>query len=91
MHLRRVKNISFFARFYLLGLLFLLNACADIKKATIHDYPKQIAFVFDNKVVIQDPESKKELQEIELAIENYWDDSLKVKRTKEWRSAHHWT
>jgi hypothetical protein len=83
MHLRRVKNISFFARFYLLGLLFLLNACADIKKATIHDYPKQIAFVFDNKVVIQDPESKKELQEIELAIENYWDDSLKVKRIRQ--------
>ncbi len=83
MHLRRVKNISFFARFYLLGLLFLLNACADIKKATIHDYPKQMAFVFDNKVVIQDPESKKELQEIELAIDNYWDDSLKVKRIRQ--------
>ena len=83
MHLRRVKNISFFARFYLLGLLFLLNACADIKKATIHDYPKQIAFVFDNKVVIQDPESKKELQEIGLAIDNYWDDSLKVKRIRQ--------
>ena len=83
MHLRRVKNISFFARFYLLGLLFLLNACADIKKATIHDYPKQIAFVFDNKVVIQDPESKKELQDIGLAIDNYWDDSLKVKRIRQ--------
>ncbi len=83
MHLRRVKNISFFARFYLLGLLFLLNACADIKNATIHDYPKQIAFVFDNKVVIKDPESKKELQEIESDIDNYWDDSLKVKRIRQ--------
>jgi len=83
MHLRRLKNISFFARFYLLGLLFLLNACADVKKAAIHDYPKQIPFVFENKIVIKDPESKKELQEIESAIENYWDDSLKVKRIRQ--------
>ena len=83
MHLRRLKNISFFARFYLLGLLFLLNACADVKKAAIHDYPKQIPFVFENKVVIKDPESKKELQEIESDINNYWDDSLKVKRIRQ--------
>ena len=83
MHLRRLKNISFFARFYLLGLLFLLNACADIKKATVHDYPKQMAFVFDNKVVIKDAESKKELQEILSDIDNYWDDSLKVKRIRQ--------
>jgi len=83
MHLRRLKNISFFARFYLLGVLFLLNACTDIKKATVHDYPKQIAFVYDNKVVIKDAESKKELQDILSDIDNYWDDSLKVKRIRQ--------
>jgi len=83
MHLRRLKNISFFARFYLLGLLFLLNACADIKKATVHDYPKQTAFVFDNKVIIKDATSKKEQQDILLAIDNYWEDSLKVKRIRQ--------
>ena len=83
MHLRRLKNISFFARFYLLGLLFLLNACADIKKATVHDYPKQMAFVYDNKVVIKDAENKKELQDILSDIDNYWDDSLKVKRIRQ--------
>lgn len=83
MHLRRLKNISFFARFYLLGLLFLLNACADIKKAAIHDYPKQTAFVFENKIVIKDPESKKELQSLLLELDNYWDDSLKVKRIRQ--------
>ena len=82
-HLRRLKNISFFARFYLLGLLFLLNACADIKKATIHDYPKQTAFVFENKIVIKDPESKKEWQDLLLGLDNYWDDSLKVKRIRQ--------
>ncbi len=52
MLLRKLKNISFFSRFYLLGLLFLLNACADLKKAVIHDYPKQMSFVYDNKVVV---------------------------------------
>ncbi len=83
MHLRRLKNISFFSRFYLLGLLFLLNACADLKKATIHDYPKNIAFVFDNKIEIKDAASKKELQELQADLDNYWDDSLKVKRIRQ--------
>ena len=83
MHLRGLKNIIFFGRLYLVGLLFLLNACADIKKASIHDYPKQIAFVFDNKIVIHDPENKKELQDLKLALDNYWDDSLKVKRIRQ--------
>jgi len=83
MRLRRLKNIIFFGRLHLIGLLFLLNACADIKKASIHDYPKQIPFVFEHKIVIHDPASKKELQDLKLDLDNYWDDSLKVKRIRQ--------
>jgi hypothetical protein len=79
----KLKNISFFSRFSLVGLLFLLNACADVKKAIVHDYPKEKAFVFDNKIVIKDPETKKTNRFLTYGLDNYWDDSLKVKRIRQ--------
>ena len=83
MQLRKLKNISFLSRFYLLGLLFLLNACADLKKAVIHDYPKQVSFVYDNKVVIKDAGKNLEAQALSNELANYWDDSLKVKQVRQ--------
>jgi outer membrane protein insertion porin family len=81
---RELKNISFFSRCSLFGLLFLLNACADIKKAAIHDYPKQIPFVFDNKIIVKDAETKAILQDLSLNLNTYWDDSLKAKRVRQY-------
>ena len=83
MLLQRLKNIRFCSRFYLLGLLFLLNACADIKKALVHEYPKQTAFVYDNKIVLKAPENKKILHQLNEALSNYWDDSIKAKRIRQ--------
>ena len=83
MQLRKLKNISFFSRFYLLGLLFLLNACADIKKAVIHDYPKQLSFVYDNKVIIKDAGKNIEAQALSNELANYWDDSVKAKQVRQ--------
>ncbi|MEN9697549.1 MAG: hypothetical protein RLZ56_970 [Bacteroidota bacterium] len=83
MRLRELKNISFFSRFALVGLLFLTNACADIKKAVVHDYPKQKAFVFENKITVKDAPSKKIARDISYSLGNYWDDSLKAKRVRQ--------
>lgn len=83
MQLRKLKNISFFSRFYLLGLLFLLNACADLKKAVIHDYPKQMSFVFDNKVVVKDANNNIEALALANELSNYWDDSIKAKQVRQ--------
>lgn len=83
MLLKRLKNIRFCSRFYLLGLLFLLNACADIKKALVHEYPKQTAFVYDNKIVLKAAENKKILHQLNEALSNYWDDSIKAKRIRQ--------
>jgi len=83
MLLRKLKNISFFSRFYLLGLLFLLNACADIKKAVIHDYPKQLSFVYENKVLIKDADNNIEAQALSNELANYWDDSVKAKQVRQ--------
>jgi hypothetical protein len=83
MQLRKLKNISFFSRFYLLGLLFLLNACADLKKAVIHDYPKQMSFVYDNKVVVKDADNNIEALRLANELSNYWDDSVKAKHVRQ--------
>ena len=83
MQLRKLKNISFFSRFYLLGLLFLLNACADLKKAVIHDYPKQMSFVYDNKVVVKDANNNIEALALANELSNYWDDSIKAKQVRQ--------
>jgi hypothetical protein len=81
---RELKNISFFSRCSLFGLLFLLNACTDLKKAIVHDYPKQIPFVFDNKIIIKDAETKSIFQDLSLNLNTYWDDSLKAKRVRQY-------
>lgn len=79
MSLLNIKNISFYSRFCLLGLLFLLNSCSDLKKAIIHDYPKETAFVYKNEIVVNGSQSKHLKKEMELTLDNYWDDSLKAK------------
>jgi hypothetical protein len=83
MSFTRLKNISFFSRLPLLGVLFLLNACTEVKKAMVHDYPKKKAFVYDNKIVIKDPENKNILRDLGYNLNNYWDDSLKVRKIRQ--------
>jgi outer membrane protein insertion porin family len=83
MSFTRLKNISFFSRLPLLGVLFLLNACTEVKKAMVHDYPKKKAFVYDNKILIKDPENKNILRDLGYNLNNYWDDSLKVRKIRQ--------
>ena len=79
MSLLNIKNISFYSRFCLLGLLFLLNSCSDLKKAIIHDYPKETPFVYKNEIVVVGNQSKQFKKEMQLVLDQYWDDSLKAK------------
>jgi hypothetical protein len=83
MQLRKLKNISFFSGFSLLGLLFFIAGCVDFKKATVHNYPKEQEFVFENKIVINDALTKKTANELILNLSNYWDDSLKAKHIRQ--------
>ena len=83
MPLLKLKNISLLARLCLVSLLFFLSSCADVKKALVHDYPKQIPFVFENKIILKDAENKAAQQSLGLELNNYWDDSLQVKRIRQ--------
>ncbi|MFZ9243011.1 MAG: hypothetical protein ACO295_07350, partial [Sediminibacterium sp.] len=78
MSLLNNKNIRFYSRYCLFGLLFLLNSCADLKKAIVHDYPKETPFVYKNEIIIEGQQSKQFQKEMRFALEEYWDDSLKA-------------
>ncbi len=49
----------------------------------VHDYPKEKAFVYDNKIAIKDPENKNVLRDLTYNLGNYWDDSLKVRKIRQ--------
>ncbi len=84
MQLGKVKIIRFSSSLSLFSLLFFLNSCADFKRAVVHNYPKEKAFLYNNKIVIKDAPSRHSAKELSIALDNYWDDSLKVRKIRQY-------
>lgn len=61
----------------------MFTACADVKNALVHDYPKQVSFVFENKIIVKGADNKAMQQQLVNELGNYWDDSLKVKKIRQ--------
>ena len=84
MHLEKVKIIRFSSSLSLFSLLFLLNSCADLKMAIVHNYPKENEFVYKNKIIVKDAASKQQAKSLSIALDNYWDDSIKVRTIRQY-------
>jgi len=84
MHLGKVKIIRFSSSLSLFSLLFFLNSCADFKRAIVHNYPKEKAFLYNNKIVIKDAPSRHVAKELSIALDNYWDDSIRVRKIRQY-------
>ena len=84
MQLGKVKIIRFSSSLSLFSLLFFLNSCADLKRAIVHDYPKEKAFIYTNKIIVKDAASKHNAKELSIALDNYWDDSIKVQKIRQY-------
>ena len=84
MHLGKVKIIRFSSSLSLFSLLFFLNSCADFKSAVVHNYPKEKAFLYNNKIIVKDAASKHNAKELSIALDNYWDDSIKVRKIRQY-------
>jgi outer membrane protein insertion porin family len=84
MKLGKVKIIRFSSSLSLFSLLFLLNSCADFKRAIVHNYPKEQAFLYNNKIVIKDAPSRHSAKELSISLDNYWDDSIKVRKIRQY-------
>jgi hypothetical protein len=83
-HLGKVKIIRFSSSLSLFSLLFFLNSCTDLKRAIVHNYPKEKAFIYNNKIIVKDAESKHNAKELSIALDNYWDDSTKVLKIRQY-------
>ena len=71
------KRISFFSLFSLLFLLALFCSCAK------QNYPIGRPFVYSNKVILNGNLSKDEKNRLTTDLENYWDDSLKSRKVRQ--------
>lgn len=67
----------------LLVFLAILNSCSISKRTFISNPPVNKAFVFDNKITLRGNLSKDEKKRLTTDLDNYWDDSLKVKRLQQ--------
>ena len=79
----RPKNIGFFPSFIMLGLLFFISSCTDLKNAMHPSRPSNIAYVYSNTINITDAENKIIKQKLETDLSDYWDDSLKAIRVRQ--------
>ena len=50
----------------------------------MHNYPKEKAFLYNNKIIVKDAASKHNAKEISIALDNYWDDSIKVRKIRQY-------
>jgi hypothetical protein len=56
-----------------------LSACSEQRRTTIVNYPINKAFVYNNKIEIAGTGSKDEKKQLTIELDNYWDDSIKIR------------
>ena len=44
----------------------------------MHNNPKENEFIYKNKIIVKDAASKQQAKALSIALDNYWDDSIKV-------------
>ena len=52
--------------------------------AIVHNYPKETEFIYKNKIIVKDATSKQQAKALSIALDNYWDDSIKVSTIRQY-------
>ena len=52
--------------------------------AIVHNYPKETEFIYKNKIIVKDATSKQQSKALSIALDNYWDDSIKVSTIRQY-------
>ena len=82
MHLKLDKvnwNLGLLLTFYVIAAA----SCSQERRTTVKNYPVATPFVYSNKVLLTGTESKVEKKQLMVALANYWDDSLKVRKEQQ--------
>ncbi len=61
-------------------VVVMLSACSEQRRTTVVNYPINKAFVYNNKIEISGTGSKDEKKQLTTELDNYWDDSIRIKR-----------
>jgi len=61
-------------------MIVMLSACSEQRRTTVVNYPINKAFVYNNKIEISGTGSKDEKKQLTTELDNYWDDSIRIKR-----------
>ena len=52
--------------------------------AIVRNYPKEKEFIYNNKIIVKDAASVQNAKELSIALDNYWDDSIKVLKIRQY-------
>jgi len=79
--MRLIRNKMFSPRVYLFFMLLaIMSSCSVLTKTTVSNPPVNKAFVYDNKITLKGNLTKDEKIRLTTELDNYWDDSLKVRK-----------
>lgn len=68
---------------FLFMLLAIMSSCSVSKRTWVRNFPVNKPFVYDNKVTLKGNLTKDEKKRLTAELDNYWDDSLKVRRIQQ--------
>ncbi len=82
MHL--ICNKVFSHRFCVLFMLLaIMSSCSVSNRTFVRNFPINKAFVYENKVTLKGDLTKDEKIRLTTELDNYWDDSLKVRKIQQ--------
>lgn len=75
-----VTKANYFSFLIMLPLLVMISSCSILKSTSVKNYPVNKPFVYENKLILNGDISKDEKNRLMTDLENYWDDSIKVRK-----------
>ncbi len=66
----------------LLLVAVMVTSCSEQKRTFVRNYPPNRAFVYQNKIDLTGTLSKDEKKRLLNQLDNYWDDSMKVRKVQ---------
>jgi outer membrane protein insertion porin family len=75
-----VYKTSFLYFFLLIALTALFSSCSVSKNTRVKNYPVGKPFMYENSIQLSGVMTKDEKKRLTNELEDYWDDSLQVKR-----------
>jgi hypothetical protein len=77
------KNRFLYITVALLYFAYMLASCESAKRTSVKNYQLGKPFVFDNKIILKGKVSKDEKKRLTEELNNYWQDSLRVKKLQQ--------